>query len=162
MRPSKIKTIKAKRTKLLLPSFNAITWMGTIYCKKQTDVNSINASEEIDSQLKSHEAIHIRQAQSMKDSWFIFYLRYVWDWICNIPLIFINVHAPYKFIATEIEAYLNQNDFTYSTNGPVYQWKKFEKLPIGRKYNLAKEYYKNKGNYTFTNFIKNEIIGFIA
>lgn len=162
MKPSKIKTVKAKTTKLLFPGFNAITWMGTIYCKKKEDASAINESDKINSQLKSHESIHIRQAQAMHDSWLVFYLRYVFDWICNLPLIFINVKAPYKFIATEIEAYLYQDDFKYSTNGPVYEWKKFEKIPLSRKRILAKTYYKNRKKYSFTIFIRKEIMGFIA
>jgi hypothetical protein len=157
MKPSEIKSVKGKKAWFLLPGCRALTWKGIVYCKTKTDVESLNAREEIDSQLKSHETIHVKQAESTHDSWFRFYTRYIWDWICNLPLVFVNINAPYKFIATELEAYLNENNWDYCMHGAVYQWKEFEKLTLKRKYNLAKEYYANRRNISFSNFLRKNL-----
>ena len=143
MKPSQIKIMKAKKTRFLLPGFRGITWKGTIYCKQQSDVDEINKSDEIDSTFKSHEMIHLRQAQSMKDSWLRYYLNYVGSWIRNMPLIVISTNAPYKLIPTEIEAYLNQDDRSYAKEvKPLTQWKEFKKLTTKEKRQIAKVYYK--------------------
>ena len=77
MKPSKIKSIKAKISWLLPSRINALTWKGIVYCTNEENVKLINKTDKIDSQLKLHETIHLRQAQSTKDSWFLFYIRYV-------------------------------------------------------------------------------------
>ena len=148
MKPSKIKTIKAKKAWFLLTGFAALTWMGTVYCKRKEDIISLNKTTNIDSRLKSHETIHVRQAESMKDSWFFFYIRYVWEWIKNFPLIFININAPYMFMPIEMEAYLKQDNWKYATKGAVTKWKELEKLTLKEKRNMAKEYYKSKPYFT--------------
>lgn len=152
MKPSKIIMPKAKKAWLLLPDFKAVTWKGVIYCRKQDNVDSINKNGAIDSSFKSHETIHVRQAQSMKDSWTRFYLNYIWNWIKNIPLITVNVHAIYKLIPTEIEAYLYQDDWTYAENPqPVTRWKEFQKLTMKDKKTIAVlfyDVYKKKRTYS--------------
>lgn len=143
MRPSEIKIPKAKRTCLLLPNFKAITWRGTIYCKRQSDVDNLNETDTIDSSFKSHEVIHIRQAQSMKDSWTRFYINYIFNWIKNLPLITVNIYAMYKLIPSEIEAYLHQDNWKYAENAvPVTQWKEFQKLTLKQKRKIAVLFYK--------------------
>ena len=158
MKPSKIKTLKAKKAWFLPSHFQSITWKGIAYCQKQNEVNLINATDEIDSKLKSHETIHIRQAQSTKNSWFLFYIRYAWEWICNFPLIFINIYAPYKFMPIEIEAYLKQDNWDYCTTNPTYQWKEFEKLTLKKKRELAKEYYGSNPKPYFTHFLYEKLM----
>ena len=157
MRPSKFITVKGRKAWLLLPGFSALTWKGYAYCKTREQANKINSTENIDSTLESHETIHIRQAESMKDSWFRFYAKYVWEWICNIPLITINLYAPYMFMPIEMEAYLNQDNWGYCMNGAVYQWKEFEKLKLKDKRKLAKEYYGHKRKPYITSFLREKI-----
>lgn len=157
MKPSKIKTLKAKKAWMLPSHFQSITWKGIAYCNSQSDVDSINATDEIDSQLKSHETIHIRQAESMHDSWFRFYLRYIWDWIKNFTLIFVNVYAPYKFMAIEMEAYLNQDNWDYCQHGAVYQWKELEDIKLKERRAWAKEYYDSKPKPYFAEFLEEKL-----
>ena len=158
MKPSKIKSIKAKIAWFLPSKISALTWKGIAYCSNEENVKLINKTDKIDSRLKSHETIHLRQAQSTKDSWFLFYVRYIWEWICNLPLIFINVYAPYKFMPMEIEAYLNQNNWEYCTYDATYQWKEFEKLTLKKKRELAKEYYDSKPKPYFTHFLYEKLM----
>lgn len=157
MKPSKLTKVVGKKAKFLLPRFSAITWKGCVYCKRQEDADEINKTPEIDSQLESHETIHIRQAESAHDSWFRFYVRYVWDWIKNLPLIFVNLYAPYKFEAMELEAYLHQDEWDYCTHGAVSEWKEFEKIPMKEKRAWAKEYYGSKPKPYFTHFLQEKL-----
>lgn len=161
-KPSEIKVVKAKKAHFLLPAFSAITLFGVIKCKSDKDIEKLNKTDGIDCDLESHETIHVRQAESMKDSWWRFYIEYIWEWICNIPLITVSLHSIYKFMPVEIEAYGYEDNYKYIENGPVYKWKDFKKLTIKQKREFAKEYnfikkYR-KEFYTFNSFIKKYII----
>lgn len=158
-KPCNIKTITAKKAWFLLPSFRAITLFGVIYCKRSNDVNSINKTDYIDSMLKCHETIHVRQAENTKNSWLLFYLNYIWQWLCNLPLIFISLHYAYKFIPYELEAYANEDIFEYPY-GISNQWRMFKKeLTLKDKWKYAKEYKKSK--MTFRWFIREHILPYI-
>ena len=153
MKPSKFVTVKRRIAWFLPPNFSCLTWKGYAYCKTREAADRINKTEKIDSQLESHETIHIRQAQSTKDSWFRYYIRYGWEWIKNLPLIFVNIYALYKFMPMEMEAYLNQDDWDYCMHGATYQWKEFEKIPLKTKREWAKEYYGSKPKPYYTHFL---------
>ena len=157
MKPSKFVTVKGKKAWFLPFDFQCLTWKGYAYCKTRAAADRINATDKIDSLLESHETIHIRQAESMKDSWFRFYTKYVREWICNIPLIFVNFYAPYKFMPIEMEAYLNQDNWDYCMHGSVYQWKEFEKLSLKTKRAWAKEYYGSKPKPYFADFLRKKL-----
>ena len=154
MKPSKFITVKGKKAWFLLSGFSALTWKGYAYCKTRKQANIINSTDKIDSQLESHETIHIRQAESMHDSWFRFYVKYVFEWICNLPLITINSRAPYMFMPIEMEAYLNQDDWNYCMHGATRQWKLLETLTLKDKRRLAKEYYGSKPKPYITRFLR--------
>ena len=157
MKPSKFKTVIGRKAWFLLPNFAALTWKGYAYCKTREMADKINSTDKIDSKLESHETIHIRQARSMNDSWFKFYLKYVWEYICNLPLIFINIYAPYMFMPIEIEAYLNQDNWDYCMQEENAQWKEFEKLTLKEKRELAKEYYKSHMKPYITRFLREKL-----
>lgn len=158
MKPSKIKSVSAKKAWYLPKAFSALTWKGIVYCNHKEDIESINKSEIIDSKLKSHETIHVRQAESMKNSWLRFYARYVWEWICNLPLMLINPYAPYMFMPIEMEAYLHQDEWDYATNGAVSHWKEFEKLTLKQKREISSEYFNSERKPYFTNFLFNKLM----
>jgi hypothetical protein len=157
MKPSKFITVRGKKAWFLPSGFSALTWKGYAYCKTRKQADIINSTEKIDSVLESHETIHVRQAESMKNSWLRFYAKYVLEWICNLPLITINLYAPYMFMPIEMEAYLNQNNWDYCMHGPTYQWKEFEKLTLKEKRKLAKEYYGGKVKPYITSFLYNKL-----
>ncbi len=154
MKPSKIKSVSGKKAWFLLPNFEAITLCGVVYCSSRARADKINESDKIDSQLESHETIHVRQAESTKDSWFIYYMKYIWQWICNFPLIFVNLYAPYKFMPFELEAYRYQDEWDYCL-GKCEKWKAYKTLTLKQKRSLAKT--KDKHTTYFTNFIKEKI-----
>lgn len=154
-KPSEIKVVRAKNAWMLPSSYKALMAFGIIYCNDYTDVEKINKTDEIDSTLKCHETIHVRQAENTKNSWILFYLNYLWQWIKNLPLIFVKVHYAYYFISYELEAYANETNFEYGYNEAV-QWRMFEeRLSIKDKKKFAKEYKKSK--MIFRDFV-NKII----
>jgi hypothetical protein len=69
-----------------------------------------------------------------------------------------NVYAPYKFMPTEMEAYLNQDNWDYCMHGAVYQWKEFNKLTLKEKRKYAKEYYGSSPRPYFADFIREKIM----
>ena len=153
-KPSKIKVVKAKWAWILPMNIKAMTLFGTVYCDKKKDVDAINATDEVDSDLKCHETIHVRQAQYTSDSWFIYYCKYIWQWICNLPLITVYFNAMYKFMPFELEAYRYENEFDYCTK-PCDGWKKYKKLTMKQKREFAKDYYQLR--MVFSEFIKTKI-----
>jgi len=155
-RPSKIKIVSAKKAWLMLPNFSAITLFGIVYCKTKKMADEINKTDKIDSKLESHETIHVRQAESTKDSWVVYYLKYIWQWILNFPLIFVNLYAPYKFMPFELEAYANQDNWDYCL-GKCEYWKKYNTLTLKQKKQFAKEYYSYPIKPYFTYFINKNI-----
>lgn len=155
MKPNEVKTLKAKKTWFLLPSFKGMMWKGIVYCRKQEDIDVINKSDVIDSDFKSHETIHIRQALSMKNSWFRFYMNYIWNYLKNLPLLFVNTMAPYMLIPTEIEAYVYSSDFKYAEkNEPVTQWKVYSELKLKEKRQIAKNFFKATEKKRFSTVVK--------
>ena len=154
-KPSKIIVVTAKKAFLLAPSFRAITLFGVVYCNKKEDVELINNSTTVDSILKCHETIHVRQAENTKNSWCLYYLNYIWQWICNLPLLFEGAKMPYKFIPYELEAYANETDYSYAYSACNY-WRKFKKLSLKQKMNFARRH--NSSFKRFRDFINETII----
>ena len=156
MKPSKILRIKAKKALFLFPGFRALTWKGTVYCKYDSDITLINHdyTDRITSDLESHETIHVRQAESTNDSWFKFYLLYLWYWIKNFPLFFTGIMMPYYFIPFELEAFINETDHTYPTHGAVNGWREFKSLTISEKFKLANMYNNSYKPIGFKQFVR--------
>lgn len=142
MKPSKINVLKAKKAFFLFPGFRGLTWKGIVYCKNKSDVQLVNFEDRISSDFESHEMTHVKQAESTHDSWFLYYSLYLWYWFINFPLFITGLYMPYYFNPFELEAMANETDHKYPTDGAVYQWKKFKKISLGRKYKLIKEYKK--------------------
>lgn len=159
-KPKNTTKIIAKINKFLCPSgFSAITLFGIIYVRTEASLERINKTDGIDSLLENHEMIHVKQAVSTHNSWFLFYLLYIWQWLMNLPMIFINIHAPYKFIPFELEAYANEANVGYQKEivDGANLWREFNKLTIFEKWKLAKQYYKGGRTYMFRDFVNNYV-----
>lgn len=155
-KPKNTTKIIAKINKFLCPSdFSAITLFGTIYVRTEASLEKINKTDGIDSLLENHEMIHVKQAVSTHNSWFLFYLLYIWQWLLNLPMIFINKYAPYRFIAFELEAYANEANVGYQKEiaDGANLWKDFNKLTFIEKWKLAKQYYNGDKTYIFRDFV---------
>ena len=159
-RPKNTTKIIAKINKFLCPSgFSAITLFGVIYVRSEASLAKINKTDGIDSLLENHEMIHVKQAVSTHNSWFLFYLLYIWQWLMNLPMIFINLHAPYRFIAFELEAYANETNVGYQKEiaDGANLWRDFNKLTFLEKWKLARQYYKSGRTYMFRYFVNNYV-----
>jgi hypothetical protein len=64
---------------------------------------------------------------------------------------------PYYFIPFELEAMNNEINWKYSTNGAVYQWKKFKKLTLKEKLKLAKQYKERFKSIGFKQYVRKVI-----
>ena len=155
-RPKNTTKIIAKINKFLCPSgFSAITLFGIIYVRNEASLAKINKTDGIDSLFENHEMIHVKQAVSTHNSWFLFYLLYIWQWLMNLPMIFINKYAPYKFIPFELEAYANEANVGYQKEivDGANLWRDFTKLTFIEKWKLAKQYYNGDKTYIFRDFV---------
>ena len=155
-KPKNTTKIIAKINKFLCPSgFSAITLFGVIYVRSEASLAKINKTDGIDSLLENHEMIHVKQAVSTHNSWFLFYLLYIWQWLVNLPMIFINKYAPYKFIPFELEAYANEANVGYQKEivDGANLWREFNKLTFLEKWKLEKQYYNGGRTYMFRDFV---------
>ena len=155
MKPSKITKITAKKAWFMqiLP-FVGLTWCGVVYVKNALYEWQINQSDGIDSVFENHELYHVRQAESTDDSWFKFYLLYLLQWIQNLPLMFINLYAPYKFMPFEMEAFRYERH-KQAPSGKSERWKEMKKISLKERFKLAKTWYKySKGTIPFGDFLK--------
>lgn len=158
-KPSNTKVIKAKKTwwMRILP-FQAMTVCGTIYVGTDAALGKINKTDGIDSTLENHEMIHVRQAWSTSNCWLLFYLTYLCEWLYNLPLIFVDTYAPYKFMPMELEAYRHEYEMDYNSDEATTGWKKYKTLKMSTRRALAKEWYA--GEYrksAFADFIKKRL-----
>lgn len=141
-RPSKISDMPALRNRFWLrKGYTALTFFGTIITRTKEEADRLNSRYDI---VKNHEMIHLRQAQSLHDSWFLFYIRYVWYLLTALPQNRKMKNAAYRINPFEMEAYRHQHDSQYlnncknGTNG----WRVYAKMKPSER---LKEYKK----YTF-------------
>ena len=109
--------------KLLPKGFEAITLFGHIFDhRKKEDLRTFleTYAGEV---MVNHERIHTLQGESFKFKYFTFYLLYIWYWFIGLFKYGVKNHASYHHIPFEIEAYANDEDFTYSRS----EWKKYIK-----------------------------------
>lgn len=114
MRPSKFKEPIFHKSKILPPKgFMAITLFGHVFVREEywgwqfsSGYNGIYWSK-----MKYHETIHIHQAAKEKDSWFIFYMKYLGYWIRNMFHCGFKNRIAYKCIPYEMEAYYQEQYF---------------------------------------------------
>jgi len=106
----------------------------------------------------NHEMIHVKQAVSTNNSWWEFYVLYIWYWL---KAIFRGFTFAYKMNPFEMEAYANENDLNYiaTHSGGAVRWKVYKTIPIKTRKAYWKDYnIKRKSEYiTFGKYI-NEYI----
>lgn len=124
-RPSRIAVMPVMSGGFWLPRGYAMTLFGII-------VTSTRAMAEDKSQqaryLVNHEMIHLRQAQSLHDSWLLFYLRYAWYSMRALPQCRKLRHAAYLLNPFELEAYLHERDLHYLERGEATEWRRYAQM----------------------------------
>ena len=144
VRPSRVEDMHAEVNSFWIrKGFDGLTFFGTILTPSQELADSFNnASNSVvgdlqSAQMKNHEMIHLRQAQSCGDSWIRFYLLYIWYWFKIACFGRFGIkHAAYLLNPFEMEAYLHMNDLNYlnsvagDTQSPANEWRKYAKMSI--------------------------------
>ena len=100
--------MRVVRNALLPPrGFDAINILGTIFCRKDTD---------IDASLLRHECIHTAQ---MKEMLYVgFYLGYLIEWLIRLPM----KGRAYNKLLMEREAYTHMEEADYLEHRRHFAW----------------------------------------
>ena len=98
---------------VLWPGYGAMMWCGMIIIRPGYTVRDTTWT---------HEGIHLQQAKFFK-SWWRFYGRYLWQWICNL-LVTFSTNAAYFLIDVEKQAYGNEwNEYYIATKEKLKKYK---------------------------------------
>lgn len=160
-KPSHIEKIQIVFNKLIPPFKFAMTFFGKMLIKKKSrDRWNWHVRTGYSKIIINHEMIHVKQAVSTGDSWFRFYLLYIWQWIKNNPL--LGWDFAYKMIPFEMEAYAKETDLYYTMENEdgCTLWKKFDKLSYTVKRAIWENYLEKRENnlISFTGFLNYYVI----
>jgi hypothetical protein len=123
----------------LKKGYEAMTFFGTIVI-----ANEVNGQRSmVNDDLRRHETIHLRQAQSTHDSWLLFYLLYFWYILRALPQNRRMKNAAYRINPFELEAYRHMDDPAYleqcKEKGAT-EWRTFARMSPRER--LKKFYHK--------------------
>ena len=137
VRPSKVADMPAVvNTFWLRKGYEGLTFFGQILTPTQELADRFNAGLD---EMKNHEMIHLRQAQSCGDSWLRFYLLYIWYWIKGLRMNHKMKHAAYLLNPFEMEAYARMHDLDY-LKGPATEWRRYAKMKLKDRLKLYQKY----------------------
>ena len=137
VRPSKVADMPAVvNTFWLRKGYEGLTFFGQILTPTQELADRFNAGLD---EMKNHEMIHLRQAQSCGDSWLRFYLLYRWYWIKGLRMNRKMKHAAYLLNPFEMEAYARMHDLDY-LKGPATEWRRYAKMKLKDRLKLYQKY----------------------
>ena len=137
VRPSKVADMPAVvNTFWLRKGYEGLTFFGQILTPTQELADRFNAGLD---EMKNHEMIHLRQAQSCGDSWLRFYLLYIWYWIKGLRMNRKMKHAAYLLNPFEMEAYAHMHDLDY-LKGPATEWRRYAKMKLKDRLKLYQKY----------------------
>jgi len=110
----------------------AITLFGHIFTHKKEDAEKLNNKYDA---LKNHEMIHLRQAQSTHNSWFLFYILYTWYSLRAITYIRRMKKPMYYLNPFEIEAYAHMYDLHYleQCRDGANEWRKYADMSLAAR-----------------------------
>lgn len=157
-KPSTVKEIQIKWNNFLpFSGYFAMTLFGKMWVRKSKKWKwETYIKYGLSDFILNHEMIHVRQAVSTNNSWWKFYLLYVWEWIKANP-IFNGFNFAYKMNPFELEAYANERNLNYNIDNEIAdQWKKFKNLKVKERKKLWKEF--KQTNMTFNTFVLRNII----
>ena len=129
-KPSKITDMRATVSRLWCrKGYSAITLFGRIYTREQAMADSLNRRFDT---LKNHEMIHLRQAQSTRNSWLLFYTLYIYYSLRALPYWRKKRNAAYYLNPFEMEAYRHMDDLHYLDDKPqgTEEWRKYARMPL--------------------------------
>lgn len=141
-RPSKIADMPSVYDAFWLRrGYSALTFFGTIVTATRQLADEMDQGT---SELKTHEMIHLRQAQNTHDSWVCFYLLYLWHYLRALPMNRRVSNAAYLLNPFELEAYTHEASADYLDNPACGSgWRCFAKMkPSERSVFLRSVYHR--------------------
>ena len=135
-KPSKITDMRATVSRLWCrKGYQAITLFGRIYTREQAMADSLNRRFDT---LKNHEMIHLRQAQSTRNSWLLFYTLYIYYSLRAVSYWRKKRNAAYYLNPFEMEAYRHMNNLHYLDDKPngTEEWRKFARMPLSERLSI--------------------------
>lgn len=138
-RPGSINAMKAEKESFWLgKNYAAMMFFGYILTHTQEEADFLNKHND---SLKRHETIHLRQAQATHNSWFCYYILYLWYYVRALPQNRYMPNAAYKLNPFEMEAYEHMYDPDYleTCKNGANGWRKYAKLkPSERRKKISK------------------------
>lgn len=95
--------------------YSAITFFGRVYMRKTKEwIENWLATSPTAKRTMNHERIHFLQKNTMwTKTWVVYYALYIWYWL-KLFICTLNNTMAYKTNPMELEAYVNQDDYSYS------------------------------------------------
>lgn len=118
--------------------YQAITLFGRIYTREQSMADSLNRRFDT---LKNHEMIHLRQAQSTRNSWLLFYTLYIYYSVGALRYWRKMRNAPYYLNPFEMEAYRHMNNLHYldDKNRGTDEWRRYARMTLSERLRLLQD-----------------------
>lgn len=109
--------------------YTAMTFFGTIITQNAKEAETINTRLTA---LKNHEMIHLRQAQSVGDSWWRFYRLYLRYWWQGWRQRRHYPNAAYRLNPFEMEAYEHMHNLDYlnQCRDGATGWKRYARMTV--------------------------------
>ena len=139
-RPSRLKNMEASVSRFWCrKGYTGITIFGHIFTRTQEDADKFNSKFDA---LKNHEMIHVRQAQSLYDSWFLFYVRYLWFSLMAVGYVRRMKGAMYYLNPFEIEAYryMWERDYLERCSEGAVGWREYAHMSLAARMRYVKKY----------------------
>ena len=140
-RPASVSDMPAEVSRLWRrKGFTAMTVFGHIFTSEQAMADHLNSKF---STLKNHEMIHLRQAQSTRNSWFRFYALYFWYSLRALRYFRKVKNAVYYLNPFEIEAYSHQHDLHYLDHcgeQGAREWRRFARMKLRERVEYIRQH----------------------
>lgn len=114
----------------------AIMLFGRLFTSSKEAADELNQGGVV----MHHEMIHVRQAQSVFDSWLCFYLLYIYHSLLALRY-YNRLHtAVYHLNPFEIEAYMYMNDMRYVSDNTrkAVRWKVFARMSLAERLKVVR------------------------
>ena len=136
--------------------YDALTFFGAIITNSETEAQHYNSLSPKDSTsptkmwynpVKYHETIHLRQAQSIHNSWILFYWKYFVLWLQARRAHRVLPNAGYLLNPFEMEAYANMYNPRYLDrfpDGRATGWKQYAQMTLAQRFWARRRYSSKK------------------
>ncbi len=135
-RPSRQDDMKAvAMPRFIRRGYDGLTFFGHIITHTQEEANAFNAQFDA---MKNHEMIHLYQARSTHDSWWVFYALYSWYWLRGTCSRIGLKNAGYLLNPFELEAYGKMYDLHYldDKKSGTHEWRRYAKMTLKERYSI--------------------------